>query len=169
MKYFFLYYLLIGVPAAINAQYTTIQKGEIKFSFVKKNVSGTFSDFSSTSAIDWDNIENSVIEGQVASKTIRTGNFIRDFSLKRSTYFDADNFPLIIFKSTTIALDGDDITVNGTLRMKGISKPITIVFQKEGDALKGTTTLFSSDFNITIFKKDRASNTVIVSFLLQME
>tara|TARA_R110000737_G_scaffold295597_1_gene302230 strand:+ start:348 stop:857 length:510 start_codon:yes stop_codon:yes gene_type:complete len=169
MNYFFLCCFFIAVPCGLHAQGTGIQEGTVAFSFVKKNVSGTLSDFSSTSVIDWDNLENSVIEGQVASETIRTGNFLRDFSLRRSSYFDVENYPLITFKSTKIETDGENITVNGLLTLKGISKPITILFQKEGDTLTGSTSLFTSDFDITILKKGRESNKVIVSFVLNLE
>ncbi|MFT5736250.1 MAG: polyisoprenoid-binding protein YceI [Maribacter sp.] len=168
MKYLFLCCLIIAVSCSLHAQHTGIQKGVVSFSFVEKDVSGTLSDFSSTSVIDWDNLENSVIEGQVASETIRTGNFIRDFSLRRSTYFDVEHFPFITFKSTKIETEADSIIVYGTLSLKGISKPIIILFQKEGDTLTGTTTLFTSDFDITILKKDRESNKVTVSFVLQL-
>jgi polyisoprenoid-binding protein YceI len=160
--------LFIAVSCGLHAQGKSIQEGTVTFSFVEKDVSGTLSDFSSTSVIDWYNFENSVIVGQVASETIRTGNFIRDFSLRRSTYFDVENYPFITFKSTKIETVAEKITVYGTLTLKGISKPIIILFQKEGDTLTGSTTLFTSDFDITILKKGRESNKVIVSFVLKL-
>jgi polyisoprenoid-binding protein YceI len=169
MKSFFLCYFFLAIPYGLHAQYTGIQKGTVGFSFVTKDVSGTLSNFSSTSVIDWDNLENSVIEGQVASETIRTGNFLRDFSLRRATYFDVDNYPIITFKSTKIETEAENINVYGILSLKGISKPITILFHKKGDTLTGTTTLFTSDFDITILKKGRESNKVTVSIVLQLK
>ncbi|WP_027076102.1 YceI family protein [Maribacter antarcticus] len=168
MKYLFFCCLFITISCGLHAQGTRIQEGTVAFSFVEKDVSGTLSDFSSSSVIDWDTLENSVIIGQVASETIRTGNFIRDFSLRRATYFDVDNYPFITFKSTKIETVAEQITVYGTLTLKGISKPIIILFQKDGDTLTGSTTLFTSDFNITILKKGRESNKVTVSFVLKL-
>jgi polyisoprenoid-binding protein YceI len=168
MNHLFFCYLFVALNFGAYAQDTQITKGTVNFTFVEKDVSGTLSDFSSTSVIDWDNLENSVIEGQVASETISTGNFLRDFALKRSKYFDVENHPLITFKSTEIEADSENITVYGILSIKGISKSTTIIFQKEGDTLTGTTTLYSSDFDITIYKKGRTSNKVVVTFKLML-
>ncbi len=159
----------MSLPSVMNAQGTGIQSGAISFSFVKKSVSGTVSDFSSTSIIDWNDLENSIIEGQVAAETIKTGNFLRDFALRRAKYFDVDTYPLMTFTSTDIRLEEKRLTVQGTLTLKGISKPLTIIFQKDGSTLIGTATLFTSDFDITILKKGREANKVVVTFTFQLE
>ncbi|MFD0797608.1 YceI family protein [Maribacter chungangensis] len=169
MRHFFVFFLLSLIPSVVPAQHPGIQSGEITFTFVKKDVSGTVSDFTSTSVIDWDNMENSVIAGQVASETIKTGNFIRDFALRRSAYFDVDNYPVISFTSTKIQLNGERMSVEGNLTLKGISKPLTIVFKNDSDTLIGTATLFTSDFDITILKKSREANEVIITFTLQLD
>lgn len=156
------------MPSALFAQATGVQEGTITFLFTEKEVSGTLSDFSSSSVIDWKDLENSALEGQVASKTIRTGNFIRDFTLKRSTYFDVDKYPYITFKSSKIRSKEKHISVHGTLTLKGVAKPLTIVFQKEGNTLTGTTTLYTTDFNITVLKKGREANKVQVFFTLKL-
>ena len=153
----------------MNAQTTGIESAAISFSFIEKEVSGTVSDFNSTSVIDWSDLENSIIEGQVAAETIKTGNFIRDFALRRSKYFDVDTYPFITFRSTNIQIKEDYIEVQGTLTLKGISKPLAIAFKKEDNTLIGNATLYSSDFDIVIFKKGRDANKVVVTFALQLE
>ena len=169
MWHFSLLCFFVCIPVSTNAQTTGIESAAISFSFVKKGVSGTVSDFKSTTAIDWNDLENSIIEGQVAAETIKTGNFIRDFALRRSTYFDVDTYPLITFRSTKIQEKEDDIHVEGMLTLKGISKPLTISFTKDGDTLIGKATLYSSDFDIVIYKKGRDANKVVVTFTLQLE
>jgi len=153
----------------MNAQTTGIESAAISFSFIEKEVSGTVSGFKSTSVIDWNNLENSIIEGQVAAETLKTGNFIRDFALKRSKYFNVDTYPFITFHSTKIQAKEDYIEVRGTLTLKGISKPLAIAFEKEDNTLVGNATLYSSDFDIVIFKKGRDANKVVVTFALQLE
>ncbi|HWV87552.1 MAG TPA: YceI family protein, partial [Capillimicrobium sp.] len=37
---------------------------------------------------------------------------------------DAENHPQISFRSTRLALDGDDVELEGELTMKGVTKPI---------------------------------------------
>ena len=146
-----------------------ITTANISFNFVAKNVEGSLADFSSTSKIDWDTPENSIIQGAVRTETLKTGNFLRDWSLKGSTYFNAKDFPTIDFKSTKVQFIEGTIVINGNLSLKGITKPIQITFLKEGNKLKGTTTLFASDFDITVLKKGRESNKVVVRFDLGLE
>ena len=39
-------------------------------------------------------------------------------------FFDAEQYPEISFTSKSIAADGDDVTLDGELTMKGVTKPI---------------------------------------------
>jgi polyisoprenoid-binding protein YceI len=167
MKNIIVLFLLFAIQQQVYGQ--RIANANISFTFVAKDVDGTIDGFSSTSTIDWDTPENSVIEGTVLSETIKTGNFLRDWSLRGSKYFNADEHPKISFKSTTVKRENDALLVNGNLTIKGITKPITIRFTKNGKKLLGTTTLFSSDFDITILKKGRESNKVRVQFNLELE
>ncbi len=167
MKNIIVLFLLFTIQQQVYGQQIT--NANISFTFVAKDVDGTIAGFSSTSTIDWDTPENSVIEGTVLSETIKTGNFLRDWSLRGSKYFNADEHPKISFKSTTVKRENDALLVSGNLTLKGITKPITIRFTKNGKKLLGTTTLFSSDFDITILKKGRESNKVRVQFNLELE
>ncbi|MFS4456953.1 YceI family protein [Maribacter sp. 2304DJ31-5] len=146
-----------------------IKSGAVTFNFVEKNVNGSISGFTSKSKIDWNNLERAVIEGSVATETLKTGNFLRDWSLKGGKYFDANDYPKIYFKSTSVQLKESDVLVTGNLTIKTITKPIHIKFQKKGNSLRGTTTLFSSDFGITVLKKGRESNKVSVEFDLILQ
>ncbi|WP_281540283.1 YceI family protein [Maribacter aestuarii] len=160
--------LILSLKTAIRAQTPSeISSAEITFNFLEKDVDGSIGGFTSKSSIDWNAIENSTISGSVETETIKTGNFIRDWSLRGSKYFDADQYPKITFTSNKIANEGADVLVDGLLTIKGISKPVQIQFKREGKQLLGTTTLFCSDFDITILKKGREANKVLVQFNLQ--
>lgn len=169
MKYFLLLLLYVGAATLGYSQSTQITSATVSFNFVKKDVSGSISGFSSNSKIDWDNLENSVIEGQVKTETLKTGNFVRDWSLKSGKYFDTDAFPLIKFKSNRMVKEANGLLVYGTLILKGISKPIEIKFTKAGSRLTGTTTLFTADYDIAIYKNNRTDNKVTVTLKLEME
>ena len=169
MKYILLLCLCLGATTLVRSQNIQITTATISFNFVKKDVSGSISGFSSSSKINWDNLENSVIEGQVKTETLKTGNFVRDWSLKSSKYFDTDTFPLITFKSNRIVKETNGLLVYGTLTLKGISKPIEIKFSKAGNRLTGTTTLFTADYDITIYKNNRTDNKVTVTLNLELD
>ncbi len=145
-----------------------IASAAISFEFVDKGVKGTISGFESQSVLDRDNLEASVLEGTVATETLDTNNGLRNWSLKSGKYFDKSDYPKIHYKSSTIAKNGDSYAVDGILTLKGVSKPLSIVFSSEGKKLIGTATLYTSDFGIKI-KKKREDNKVNVRFEFQLE
>lgn len=169
MKYFLLLFLITGITAQLKSQNTQVATAEINFTFIKKDVVGSISGFSSSSKIDWNQIEKSVIAGQVNVETLKTGNFIRDWSLKGEKYFNTDAFPVITFKSNRIVKEDSGILVYGMLTLKGITKRIEIKFIETESRLIGTTTLFTPDFDITILKNSREDNKVIVTLNLALE
>ncbi len=156
------------LPSPLVLAQNEISNAEITFTFVSKDVDGSISGFSSSSAIDLDNPSNSEFKGTVSVETLKTGNFLRDWSLKGKKYFNADDYPEISFASTSVTTTDTGFKVTGDLTLKGKSKPITIDFTRKADQVRGTTTLFSSDFGINI-KKERKDNEVIVNFLLTLQ
>ena len=145
-----------------------IVSAEISFTFVSNKVEGTLSGFSSSSTLDLDNLETSEFIGSVAVESIKTGNFLRDWSLKNGKYFDADEYPKITFESSSIAKTDNGLTLTGQLTIKDISKEITIAFIQLKNQLIGTLTLFSSDYAIQI-KKKRTDNKVVIQVVLELE
>lgn len=169
MKHFVLLFLIFSAHTHIRSQGTQIKSATVEFTFVSKDVSGSISGFSSVSSIDWDKVQNTRFEGAVRTETLKTGNFLRDWHLKSGKYFDADTFPTIVFKSDRIEKQGNDLLVFGTLTLKGISNPLEIQFNKSGNTLTGTATLYTPDFDITIIQKNREENKVLLTLQLQLE
>lgn len=150
----------------LNAQ-QSVTSARVEFVFVSKDVDGTIEGFQSSSKIIPEELTSSVFEGSVAVSTLKTGNFLRDWHLKSSKYFDEETYPTITFKSTEVTSNENGLEVIGTITIKGISKSITWYFQKDGKTLRGTSTLFSSDFNINI-KKGRQENKVEINLILEL-
>jgi len=68
-----------------------------------------------------------VLEGTVDVATIDTGDANRDGHLKGPEFFDADQQPKISFYSTATEVGGaGDITLQGEIAIKGITKPIEL-------------------------------------------
>jgi polyisoprenoid-binding protein YceI len=49
-------------------------------------------------------------------------------------FFDAEQYPEISFRSSSISGEGDDVTVDGELTLKGVTKPIHATGRLEGPA-----------------------------------
>ncbi|WP_411030659.1 YceI family protein [Spongiimicrobium sp. 3-5] len=163
MKPLYFFFSIFFFSTCLIAQKTAILKdASVSFVFVSKDVDGHIGGFQSNSVIDLDNISGSNFEGSVRVETIKTGIFLRDWSIKGRKYFDKDKYPTIHFKSDTVKLQGDKIIITGQLTIKKTTKTIDIAFSRENNQWMGTTSLYSSDFGINI-KKKREDNLVRVS------
>ncbi len=161
--------LILGINFATAQDKMTLSDADISFVFVSKKVKGTISGFSTTSVIDTNDFLNSKLKGSVQTETLDTGNFLRNWSLKGSKYFDVDKYPTLAFESTSIKKNNNAFEVTGQLTIKETTKPITFLFTKEENRLKGTATIYSTDFDIQIIKKSREANKVeiLLSFELK--
>ena len=88
-------------------------------------VKGTFREISGNGTVS----PSGEIRGAlgVVAASIDTKNARRDRHLRSSDFFDADNHPAITFEATSIQLSGQDITVTGTLTVRGRAVPLSLV------------------------------------------
>ena len=93
---------------------------------------GRFEDFAGTLVFDEQNVENSSVEVTIQTASIATNTADRDAHLRSADFFDAEQFPTATFRSTSVKADGDDLTVNGELTIKGVTKPVTLKAELEG-------------------------------------
>ena len=71
------------------------------------------------------------------TENVDTANEKRDAHLKSPDFFDAKQFPLITFKSTSVKADGDNFEVTGDLNLHGVTKQITVPLKKTGESDTG--------------------------------
>ncbi len=94
-------------------------------------VRGTFEDFDATIVVGEDPLESSVeLEAKTASVT--TGTRDRDNHLRSSDFLDAEQFPVIGFKSTGIRPVGKNWALTGDLTIRGVTNPVTFALTFEG-------------------------------------
>ena len=118
-------------------------------------VSGQFRDFGGTMTIDFENLDASSVEFTIETASIDTRNEKRDGHLRSADFFDAEEYPEIIFKSSKITkVDDDTYVVAGTLTMRGVSKDITLTVDYLGsmNAMGGTRAGF--ELSTTVNRKD---------------
>lgn len=65
-----------------------------------------------------------VLAGSVKTASINVVEPMRS-SLLGADFFDAEQYPEISFRSTELTLDGDSLTLEGELTMKGVSRKIS--------------------------------------------
>lgn len=120
-------------------------------------VTGKFTDFSGTVAFDPARPEESRVEATIPLKSIDTGISTRDHHLLAADFFDAEKYPTIVFKSTSVHLTGERAAdVHGDLTMHGMTRPVVIRVEllspvkSTGDTLswKITAQLRRSEFGL---------------------
>jgi polyisoprenoid-binding protein YceI len=122
-------------------------------------VRGAFNEFEGTAHIDED-LSKSWAKVAVNVDSIDTRNADRDGHLRTNDFLDIENHPQITFESTSVRqLDDVTVQVSGDLTIKGVSKPVTIDFEYQGQAtdpfgnqrvgFEGAVTINRKDWGIT--------------------
>jgi polyisoprenoid-binding protein YceI len=88
---------------------------------------GRFSDIAGEITLDESDVSNSSVDVTINVASIDTHDEKRDGHLRSADFFDADNFPVITFKSTKVEANGKDrLNVTGDLTIRGVTKSIVL-------------------------------------------
>jgi polyisoprenoid-binding protein YceI len=79
-------------------------------------------------------LEDGVLSGNAKVASIKVKDDNLTGHLMAPDFFDAESHPEISFRSTSISSDGDQVTVDGELTLKGVTKPIHATGTLEGPA-----------------------------------
>jgi polyisoprenoid-binding protein YceI len=122
-------------------------------------VRGQFKEFEGTAHIDTANPANSKVSLSIKGESIDTGNADRNAHLRSGDFFENETYPNITFVSTNVERDGGEWAITGDLTIKGVTKPVTVVFEETGSAqdpfgniragFEGATTINRKDWGIT--------------------
>jgi len=99
------------------------------------NSQGEFHDYDGYFMFDQNNPESSSVEINIKTNSIDMDDERWDEHMKGADFFDAENFPLMSFKSTNIELTGEKTgNITGDLTILGITKPVVLatIFNKAG-------------------------------------
>ncbi len=89
-------------------------------------VTGAFSDYDAQINFDRNDLAGSSIAATVKAASIDTRNADRDKHLKSADFFDAEKFPEITFKASTITGSGDQYVLTGDLSLHGVTQKVSI-------------------------------------------
>jgi polyisoprenoid-binding protein YceI len=90
------------------------------------NVKGRFGTLSGTVDYDVEKPEASQIDVTIDATSIDTRDEKRDAHLRSPDFFDAEKFPTITFKSTSVEKTDDGFAATGDLTIHGVTKPVTL-------------------------------------------
>ena len=120
---------------------------------VISRVQGAFEEFDGTLTVE--NGELKAVKAEIQVASINTANSRRDGHLKSDDFFDAENFPVITFESTSV----EEGKVTGNLTIKDVTREVVLETTFNGPAtdpwgnvrygLNGSTTINRTDFGLT--------------------
>jgi polyisoprenoid-binding protein YceI len=97
------------------------------------NVSGKFNTFTATIENEDNQFETSTIHFESEINSIDTNNADRDNHLKSADFFDAEKFPKLSFKSSTVKkISENEFEIEGELTVKDVTKTITLATEYSG-------------------------------------
>lgn len=142
----------------LNGTYT-IDPMHSEIGFVTRHamvtkVRGAFDDFTGT-ATTGENLAGAKVDVTIQVASIDTRQADRDNHLRSADFFDVEQFPTIQFTSTDVQAKGDGLSITGDLTIKGVTKPLTIDFDYNGEAKdqRGNTRI-GFEGNAKINRKD---------------
>ena len=117
------------VSVASFAQKWNADKAHSKVGFtvthlMLSEVDGNFKKFDASITSEKEDFSDAVFEFTADVNSVETGNDMRNGHLQKDDMFNAEKFPTISFKSTSISkVDAKKFKLNGNLTMKGVTKP----------------------------------------------
>jgi polyisoprenoid-binding protein YceI len=98
-------------------------------------VRGSFTTFTAEVHLDENNVANSTAKIEIEAASIDTGNADRDAHVRNSDFLEIEKYPTITFVSTGAERKSDDeFVMHGDLTIKGVTKNVSVDFEKTGAA-----------------------------------
>ena len=155
--------LVVIVASAFRFAENTITRSAISFKIrnLGINTGGTIGGLQANVKFDPAKPETSSIEATVDVKTINTDNSTRDEHLRGENFFDAEKYPKITLKSTSIKhKSGTNYIGDFNLTIKAKTKPVQIPFTLTE---KGNNQSFNGTFKINRRDYGVGSNSLTLS------
>ncbi|HXU71253.1 MAG TPA: YceI family protein [Polyangia bacterium] len=115
-------------------------------------VRGHFNKWSGTFDYDPANPRAAKIEVHIDAASIDTREEKRDAHLRSPDFFDVEHHPELVFKSTSVEGDGEELLLAGDLTIHGVTKPVQLKVESLGttkDPWGGERAGFSASLSIS--------------------
>lgn len=146
-------------------------------------VTGRFRDFSGTILYDPQNPAASRARATIRAESIDTDNERRDNHLRSADFFEVEKHPEIAFAASGLReVNGRSFKLDGTLTMRGVTRPITLDVELDGPvrggdgrermAFNATSRLDRTDYGLTWNRALEAGGVVVsndVQIVLELE
>ena len=146
--------LLLASAPAMAADYVQAPGSTLVFAsnYQGETFTGKFGSFTTTMSFDPKQLATSKLDVAIQLAGTQTGNKDRDDTLVSADFFNVGKFAQARYTATKFrALGGNQYAADGTLSLRGASKPVTLTFTWTPGAqpvLTGKATVKRLDFGI---------------------
>jgi polyisoprenoid-binding protein YceI len=117
---------------ALDPAHTTIEF-VVRHLMITK-VRGRFTAFEGTVEMEPGSDLPACIRATIDARSIDTREEQRDAHLRSADFFDVENFPTLTFESARISGTPDDLTIEGRLTIRGVTRDVSLRGSFEGRA-----------------------------------
>lgn len=152
---------LYGQKFIIDPGHTAVTSKVQRFGMV--DVVGRFNQVEGYITYDSNNLSKLSTEVTIKTASYSSNNLGGEDAVKSSAFLDVTSYPEIMFKSTTITLNGDKLTMTGDLTIHGVTKQVTFPFtflapfkdptRANTVAARASLTINRQDFGIQFSRK----------------
>ena len=146
--------LLLAAAPAMAADYVQAPGSTLVFAsnYQGETFTGKFGSFTTTMSFDPKQLATSKLDVAIQLAGTQTGNKDRDDTLVSADFFNVGKFAQARYTATKFrALGGNQYAADGTLTLRGASKPVTLTFTWTPGAqpvLAGKATVKRLDFGV---------------------
>ncbi len=147
-------FLLLASAPAMAADYVQAPGSTLVFAsnYQGETFTGKFGGFTTTLSFDPAKLATSKLDVAIQLTGTQTGNGDRDGTLVSADFFNVAKFAQARYTATKFrALGGNQYAADGTLSLRGVSKPVTLTFTWTPGAqpvLAGKATVKRLDFGV---------------------
>ncbi|GAB3364015.1 YceI family protein [Lysobacter rhizosphaerae] len=130
-KFVFLAGLMVAASPVVAADYVQAPGSVLAFAgtYEGEAFTGRFPGFVTRFSFDPAQLANAKLDVTIPLATASTGNSDYDGEMRGSSFFNAAKFPQARYTATSFrALGGNNFVANGTLNLRGVSKPVALTF-----------------------------------------
>lgn len=137
VPFLFLGMLLLTNPGFSQPVKYNVDKSHSNIGFAVEHMAittvyGKFNEYEIDLTLDLANAANSSVTARIHVPSIDTNEPKRDNHLRSGDFFDAENYPEMLFVSHKIEKTDNGYLAHGDLTIRGVTKPITLPFRVKG-------------------------------------
>ena len=97
---------------------------------------GRFTDFAGSIVFDPTNVARSSVTVEIQANSVATGDPRRDEHLRSPDFFDAETFPTLTFRSTSVEpINAERVRIVGDLTIKDVTREVVLEAELNGQGL----------------------------------